>query len=74
MLQAFTRHPSTVGESYGGHLLQAWRFSLVLLGAGLACLVHGLVPCMFERTGSRCVERLHTMMQQRRASRLQPAE
>jgi hypothetical protein len=74
MLQAFTRHPSTVGETYGGHLVQAWGFSLTLFGAAFACLVHGLVPFMFERTGSRCVERLHATLQRRGVSRLQPAE
>jgi hypothetical protein len=74
MLQAFTRHPNAIGETYGGHLVQAWRFSLVLIGAGLACLLHGLVPFAFERTGSRCVERLHTAMQRRHAPQLQAAE
>jgi hypothetical protein len=38
------------------------RFSLSLLGAGLACFVHALVPALFERTASRMVERMHGEM------------
>ena len=29
---------------------------------GLAALVHGVVPALFERTGSRVVRRLHDRM------------
>ena len=35
---------------------------MTLLWAGLACLVHALVPFAFERTGSECIERLHDRM------------
>jgi hypothetical protein len=33
-----------------------------LLGAGLACAIHGIVPAFFTRTGSRTVETLHNEM------------
>ena len=49
----FLEHPRTVRESYGGHMRVAWSFSFRLMGAGLACLVHGLVPCLFKQTASR---------------------
>ncbi len=63
MLQAiFVEHPRSLGESYGKHLSHALRFSLALLGAGTAALVHGLVPCLFQTTASQTVARLNERM------------
>jgi hypothetical protein len=33
---------------------------------GLACLLHGFLPFLFERTGSRCIQQLHGEMMARR--------
>ncbi len=68
MLERFTDHPESVGETYGVHLISAWRFAFILLGAGLAGLVHGLLPFAFERTASGAVQRLNARMIARRAS------
>jgi hypothetical protein len=61
-LDPFTRHPASVGESYGQHFASAGGFGLKLLGAGLACLVHAVLPFLFVRTGSAAVTRLHDAM------------
>ena len=58
----FTRHPASVGESYAGHLRSAGGFGLTMLVAGLACLLHGLFPFLFERTGSEAIRRLYERM------------
>lgn len=58
----FLEHPRTVRESYAGHMFVAWSFSFRLLGASLACLVHGLVPCLFKQTASRQIRELHEQM------------
>lgn len=60
--RAFTDHPASVGESYGAHLAQAASFGFAMIGAGLACLIHGLFPFLFVKTGSRCIEDLHRRM------------
>jgi hypothetical protein len=65
VLDLMTRHPKSVGESYGEHLGVAWSFGMEMIGSGLACLLHGLLPFMFERTGSRSVEKLHARMRRR---------
>jgi len=67
-----TEHPASVGETYGQHLLRAWGFALRLLVGGLACLVHGLLPFLCVRTGSRTVIELHDRMVVNRSRR--PAE
>ncbi len=58
----FTEHPRTVGESYAEHLGQASRFGLRMVLGGLACLVHGLLPFLFVRTGSATINELHARM------------
>lgn len=67
MLKPFTRHPESVGETYGQHMGVAWSFGFTLIGAGLACLVHGLLPFAFERTGSLTIRRLHERLGRRNA-------
>ena len=62
LLRDFAEHPRSVGETYLGHLATASRFAAAMLLGGLACLVHGLLPCFFQTTGSRQIRRLHQAM------------
>ncbi len=61
-LDPFTRHPATVGETYGEHFASAGGFALRLFGAGAACLVHAVLPFLFVKTGSAAVKHLHDLM------------
>ena len=58
----FTQHPASVGETYLQHLRTALGFGFRMLIAGLACVVHALLPCLFECTASRCIGQLHDRM------------
>lgn len=58
----FTDHPASVGESYVEHLEVATSFGIAMILGGLACLVHGLVPGLFVKTGSSTIRRLHDRM------------
>ena len=62
MLRAFTDHPEAVGESYLEHLASAWGFAAVMLAGATACLLHGLFPFAFQRSGSRRIAMLHERM------------
>jgi hypothetical protein len=62
----FTDHPASVGESYLQHLRVAAGFGVRMVAAGLACLLHAMLPFLFVRTGSRCIERLNAEMLARR--------
>ena len=55
----FMDHPRSIGESYFEHLLFAGGFALRLLGAGLAALVHALIPCLFEKTASNMIAKMY---------------
>ncbi len=58
----FLAHPRTVRESYAEHFGIAGRFGLTMIGAGLALLVHAIVPGLFIRTGSGAIKRLYGEM------------
>ena len=63
----FTAHPATVGESYGEHLVTASSFGGRMVLAGIACMLHGLLPFLFVRTGSRAVSELNAQLIARRS-------
>lgn len=58
----FTDHPASVGETYSEHLKVASSFGFTMILSGVACLIHGLVPSLFVRTGSQAIQRLHDRM------------
>lgn len=58
----FTDHPSSVGETYWQHMGMAFSFAFAMIGAGFACLLHGIFPFLFVRTGSRTITELHDRM------------
>ena len=62
LTRAFTDHPATVGETYGEHFGRATYFGLRMAFAGLACLIHGVLPFLFVRTGSRAIAELNDRM------------
>ncbi len=61
----FTEHPRAVNESYWQHAKVALGFSCRLALAALAALVHAVLPCLFERTASNMIEKLHVSLSER---------
>ena len=68
-----TAHPRSVGETYRQHARFALRAGLLLTGAGLAALVHAVLPFAFVRHASGVVLRLHAEMAQRARQRASEA-
>ena len=52
-LSLFARHPAEHGETYGQHFRVAASVGGPMVLAGLACLVHAIVPFWFKTTASR---------------------
>lgn len=69
----FAAHPRSVGETYAEHFVIAARFGTAMVSAGIACLLHALVPAWFERTGSRTVKQLYAEMVARQPDVQRPA-
>lgn len=59
MIELFTRHPQSVGETYFEHLGMAAGFAGTLMIATVVCAIHALLPFMFEKTGSRMIAELY---------------
>ncbi|SDA33807.1 DUF6356 family protein [Sphingomonas sp. NFR15] len=64
----FLDHPASVGESYGEHFGVASRFGVTMIAAGVAALIHGILPFAFKTTGSRTIIRLHRQIAEKRAA------
>jgi Family of unknown function (DUF6356) len=65
--RVFLAHPRTVGESYLQHSAFALRIGSRLLLAGMAALVHAIVPCLCESTASRIILAMNAEIVARRA-------
>lgn len=59
---SLTEHPASVGETYAEHLRTAAGFGTAMIIGGTACLVHGILPFLFTRTGSMTISRLQERM------------
>jgi hypothetical protein len=58
----FTEHPRSVGETYFEHMGSAFAFGHRMVFAGFACLMHGVFPFLFVKTGSSTIRHLHDSM------------
>lgn len=58
----FCGHPESVGETYLEHMGAAGGFGSRMILAGFACLLHGVFPFLFVRTGSNAISHLHNVM------------
>ena len=73
LTRLLTDHPESVGETYGQHLRHASSFGLRMVVGGLACMIHGLLPFLFVKTGSRQIATLHDRMVTNRSTNTLPA-
>ena len=63
MANPFTTHPHAVGETYGEHCAFACRYGARMTLGGLAAIVHGLMPFLFQTTGSRITRELNATLE-----------
>lgn len=62
MRNPFTAHPRDVGESYAEHAVFACRYGLRMMAGGVAALLHGIFPFLFQTTGSRITRELNALL------------
>jgi hypothetical protein len=58
ILSVSKNHLNSCEESYFKHMLFASRTGATMIVAGLACVAHGILPGLFETTGSRTIRSL----------------
>ncbi|HLX22011.1 MAG TPA: DUF6356 family protein [Usitatibacter sp.] len=62
MKNPFTAHPRSVGETYLQHGLFACRYGAKMTAGGIAAFVHGILPFLFQTTGSRITRELNATL------------
>ena len=67
MKNPFTAHPRSVGETYLEHGLFACRYGAKMTAGGVAALLHGVFPFLFQATGSRITRELAASLEESRA-------
>ena len=63
--KVFLDHPASVEENYFEHMVFASRFAITLMAAAGAALVHAIIPCMFEKTASNLIRKMHARIDNR---------
>jgi hypothetical protein len=61
----FTQHPQSVNETYFEHMRFAGWFAAQLLAAGLAALIHAIIPGLFEKTAGRMIQNMNARLTNR---------
>lgn len=65
MLHASRAHLAEVGETYFEHMRFALLVGALGVGAGLACMLHAIIPALCEKTCSRTVASLQQLFADR---------
>ena len=65
IFKIFTDHPSSVNETYFEHMFIALGFSLRLVYASFAALVHSIFPFVFQKTASDTIKELYNKINNR---------
>ena len=68
----FRDHPRSLGMSWAEHGAGAVVIGARMVGAGLACIIHAIVPALFTETAGRTVRSLHEHMASRKAGAANP--
>lgn len=68
MSNPFTSHPENMGETYWQHLWEAGKFAFLMIIGGVACLIHAILPFLFEQTASNFLFKMTENMISRMSS------
>ena len=60
--ERLARHLRYIEMSYIEHLIRAMRFSMLLFLASIVCLIHSIIPFVFEKLASNIIKRLYSEM------------
>jgi len=60
--RAFTSHPKNCGETYLEHFITASSCGIELSLAGMACIIHSMLPFLFTSTASSIVQKINARL------------
>ena len=62
MIKDSQQHLNEVNETYFQHMRIAFTIGITMLLTGVLCLIHGLMPGLFKKTGSKQIAKMYEMV------------
>ena len=62
MIKDSQEHLNEVNETYFQHIRIAFIIGFTTLVTGVFCLIHGLIPSLFKKTGSNQIAKMYEMV------------
>ena len=66
MIKKSKQHLKSVNENYLEHMLVAFKVSYNMFCGGLLALIHGLIPVLFENSGSIKTKELYELINKKK--------
>jgi len=62
MFKDSQEHLNEVNETYLQHMRIAFKIGFTMVATGFCCLIHGLIPGFFKKTGSNQIAKMYEMV------------
>ena len=62
MIKDSRDHLNEVNETYLQHMAIAFKIGLTMLATGVFCLIPGLIPGLFKKTGSNQINKMYEIV------------
>ena len=62
MIKDSQQHLNEVNETYFQHMWITFKIGFTMLVTGVFCLIHGLIPGLFKKTGSKQIAKMYEMV------------
>ena len=62
MIKDSQEHLNEVNETYLQHMWIAFKIGFTMLVTGVFCLIHGLIPGLFKKTGSNQINKMYEIV------------
>ena len=62
MVKDSQQHLNEVNETYFQHMRIVFTIGFNMLLTGVLCLIHGLIPGLFKKTGSKQIAKMYEMV------------
>ena len=62
MIKDSKKHLNEVNETYFQHMRIAFKIGFTMLVTGVFCLIHGLIPGLFKKTGSNQIAKMYLIV------------
>ena len=59
MIKDSQDHLNGVNETYLQHMRIAFKIGITMLVRGVFCLIHGLIPGLFKKTGNNQITKMY---------------